>query len=225
LAWGRADPGRALGRFQELSVTWGMGFALNNLALAAYQRNEPKQALALAEESVRLFRSLGVGMSLAETLATLGCIAGATGAVARARAVLSEALALAWAKGPRVVVAVDLEEAAALAAAQGRAQRAARLYGAAAALRAAMGAPLPPYLRAAHDRTVAAVRAALGDAFAAAWAAGEALPLEQAIDEALAAIRLPGKGDQLRTTDRSGAAGLDRPTSIPRADASHDKAR
>jgi hypothetical protein len=124
-----------------------------------------------------------------------------------------------------VVVAAALEEAAALAATLGRAQRAARLYGAAAALRAAKGVPLPPYLRAAHDGTVTGVRAALGDAFAAAWAAGKALPLEQAVAEALEAIRLPANGNRLRNTDGSGAAGLDRPNSISRVDASHDKAR
>jgi hypothetical protein len=66
-------------------------------------------------------------------------------------------------------------------------ERAARLFGAAEALHEAIGKPLPPFLRADYDRDVAAVHAQLDDAtFDAAWAAGQALSLEQAIAEALA---------------------------------------
>jgi len=64
-------------------------------------------------------------------------------------------------------------------------ERAARLFGAAAALRNVIGAPLSPISRITYDRTVAATREALGKiTFAAAWAAGQALPLEQAVVEA-----------------------------------------
>jgi hypothetical protein len=46
---------------------------------------------------------------------------------------------------------------------------------------------MPPADRAEHDRSVTAVRAALGqEAFAAAWAAGRAMTLEDAIRDALA---------------------------------------
>jgi hypothetical protein len=75
-----------------------------------------------------------------------------------------------------------LEGFAHVAGAEGDAERAARLFGAAEALREALGAPLPPVERAHYDRSVAATRAALGEeAFAAAWAEGRALSLEQAI--------------------------------------------
>jgi hypothetical protein len=66
--------------------------------------------------------------------------------------------------------------------------RAARLLGAAQALCDALGSPLMPIEQALYERTVAAARASLGTAaFAAAWAEGRALPLEQAIAAALAA--------------------------------------
>jgi hypothetical protein len=72
--------------------------------------------------------------------------------------------------------------------ARGQVERAAWLYGAAAGLRTALGAPLLPAERALHKRAVADARAALGDdAFAAAWERGQALSLEQAIAEAIAA--------------------------------------
>jgi hypothetical protein len=62
-----------------------------------------------------------------------------------------------------------------------------RLLGAAEALREAGGRELEPADRVKHDRYVARAKADLGAAaFAAAWAAGRALPLEQAITEARA---------------------------------------
>ena len=65
--------------------------------------------------------------------------------------------------------------------------RAARLFGAAEGLRQAMGALLPPVHRAEHDRSVAAVRTALGEgAFAAAWAEGRAMSLDEVVALVLA---------------------------------------
>ena len=50
-----------------------------------------------------------------------------------------------------------------------------------------MGAPLPPGECAEHDRSVAAVRTALGaEAFAADWAKGRAISLDEAVAFALA---------------------------------------
>jgi hypothetical protein len=49
-----------------------------------------------------------------------------------------------------------------------------------------MGWPLPPAKRAEHDRTVAAAREALGEeAYAAAWARGHELSLEEVIKDTL----------------------------------------
>jgi hypothetical protein len=85
------------------------------------------------------------------------------------------------------------------AAHQGRSsllERAVGLFGEAAALRARLGAaasrswpiPLTPTTRDEHERQVAAAHAALGEeAFEAAWAKGQQLPLEQAIAEAVTA--------------------------------------
>jgi hypothetical protein len=61
------------------------------------------------------------------------------------------------------------------------------MFGAAEALRTVLGAPLPPSERAAYEHDVAAARDQLDDAtFRAMWAEGRALPLHQAIAEALA---------------------------------------
>ncbi len=82
------------------------------------------------------------------------------------------------------------------AAASTAPERAARLFGSSAALRATVEPAtldqfdmIYPLMgnRAANDLALVTVRAALGDAvFDAAWAAGQALTLEQAVEEALA---------------------------------------
>jgi hypothetical protein len=72
--------------------------------------------------------------------------------------------------------------------AQGRPERAARLLGATAAALITVGAapqPLPPRMRAEREQVAARAREALGEAtYQAAFAAGEALSLEEALTEA-----------------------------------------
>ena len=64
--------------------------------------------------------------------------------------------------------------------------RAARLFGAAEALRESVCVPLPRVHCADYERDVAAARTQLDEAtFAVAWAAGQAMTLEQAIAYAL----------------------------------------
>jgi hypothetical protein len=126
----------------------------------------------------------------------------------RARALWSESLAIHQDLGNQQRIADCLEGFASLAAqpdptepgqrtggsrgsresgeARNRALRAARLFGAAALLRAADNAPLAARHQAEYERHLAAARALLDpDSFAAAWAEGQAMALDQAIAEAL----------------------------------------
>ena len=65
-------------------------------------------------------------------------------------------------------------------------QRAARLWGAAEHLRVGLGCRPAPAARHTYEWLLAQTRAQLGEGgFAAAWATGAALSLEQAIAEAL----------------------------------------
>jgi hypothetical protein len=105
----------------------------------------------------------------------------------RARSHCVDSINLYRELGDRRNVATLLGQLASQAGRRGQGSRAARLWGAAAALREAIGAPLSPAQRESHERAVAPVRAACGEAeFAAAWIAGEALTLEQAVAEAIA---------------------------------------
>jgi len=86
--------------------------------------------------------------------------------------------------------------AAALAGAAGMAERAARLLGADEALRQNTGMPVPEEInRAMYERDLAAAHRGLSEvAFAAAWAAGRALPLEDALAEAEAVFAAVAEG-------------------------------
>jgi len=65
------------------------------------------------------------------------------------------------------------------------------LFGASQALRFTLGAPVPPSYAAERERSLAAARGVLGDAdFAAAWNRGQALSLQEAVAEAMAAHRI-----------------------------------
>jgi DNA-binding CsgD family transcriptional regulator len=82
--------------------------------------------------------------------------------------------------GSKLNIAVCLEGMASVLARQGEPARAARLWGAAEALRETMGAPIWPVERAAYERLVTAACANLGKrAFAASWAEGRKMSLEQ----------------------------------------------
>jgi len=101
---------------------------------------------------------------------------------ARASELYKESLDLARRFGFTFDAVISLEGMARVAAVQGRPKRAARLLGASAALRDGMGTPLTPIARADHGHATNAAREALGeDAFAAAWAEGNAMNLEEAI--------------------------------------------
>ena len=86
--------------------------------------------------------------------------------------------------GDKLGIAFNLEGLAGVVAGQGDAARAARLWGAAEAVRAVLGAPQPPADRAKFAPMVEAAQVDPGT-WAAAWAEGRALPVEQAIASAL----------------------------------------
>ncbi|HZS86351.1 MAG TPA: tetratricopeptide repeat protein [Chloroflexota bacterium] len=168
----------------------GIALALNNLAHVVLQQGDHQRAAALCEESLALARELGESRSIAAALTHLADIARDQGSDEQAAAMYAEGLPLLRSIGDHHGVAICLEGVAAAHGALGRQERAARLCGAAAALRDATGAPLPSVDRASFDRTLSAARAALGTAaFEAAWAAGQALSPDQAIDEATALSR------------------------------------
>ncbi len=149
------------------------------LALGDLARSHAVYAEALARQQ-RLGDTRGAALSRQG----LGLVALAQGDLAAAERHLHEGLAESWQSASQRELAAYIDHIAALLAAQGQAARAARLVGATAAFRERSGTPLTPFEQPAYQRTLAAARAALGDAaFDTAWAAGRATPLEQVVGE------------------------------------------
>ena len=177
---------QALALARELEYTFGIAYALSTLADVFRAQGDPGRAATLLEESLILFRRLGHAWGIVHTLASLGSVACETGHDTRASRLYEESLELGRRAGLKPDILPCLEGLARVATTQGRMEQVARLCGATAVLREEMGIPLPPADRAEHDRVVATTRAVLGeDAFAAAWARGQALSLEGAIAEAV----------------------------------------
>ena len=150
------------------------------------------RAMALHEEALALWRARGDPWGISIALISLGRIARNQGEIARAAAIYEEAVALYTEHGDRMKLGECVEGFAHLAAARGTPERAARLFGAAEALYEATGTRSAPYDAASFERAVAGARAMLGKvAFAAAWAAGRALTMEQAVAEATADLPSP----------------------------------
>jgi predicted ATPase/transcriptional regulator with XRE-family HTH domain len=182
----RAYMTEGLAIFREIGDQVGIARALNNLGLAAYYQADYSFARACYEESLAIKRTLGNKLGLPPTLHNLGSIALYQGDYALAYGYVTEAVSLSCELGNKEGIANGLEIAGGLALVQGQPVRAARLLAAAAELRVAIGMPLVPIDRIEHDRTTAAVRAALGDvAFDQAWTAGRQMTQEQAVSYAL----------------------------------------
>jgi len=119
----------------------------------------------------------------AEALITLGRILSARDDDAAAYRALTEALRLAQAVGPRLMVAAALEGLASVVVAQGHAELAVRLLSAAAALRVQMGASVRPADQAMLDHALATAHSMIGaDVFAAVWAEAQTLRVEQILN-------------------------------------------
>jgi DNA-binding CsgD family transcriptional regulator len=139
------------------------------------------------EEALAIFRRERDQFGAASMLGRLGWAHLERGELPRAAARLAESLDLSWAGGYRAQLIWCFSFVARLAARRGRPEAAARLFGAETALRAVVGEPVAEGERAGYEAGVAQAWAALpAEAFAADWAAGEALPLAEAVAEARA---------------------------------------
>jgi predicted ATPase/DNA-binding CsgD family transcriptional regulator len=197
----RGEFARAAAALEEALVltrkagdTWLEGLVLINLGQVAVDRGDPMRAEARYREGLDRCRAVGDRMAAPLGLSALAYLARARGEAARAGALWVESLAMYRETGHLVGVVGSLEGLASLSRAGRRPERAARLFGAATALHEAVGGAIPfPWSDPANfAEEVDALRIALGEArFATAWAAGRALPLEEAIAEANAVVSGP----------------------------------
>jgi predicted ATPase/class 3 adenylate cyclase len=187
-----------LALFREVGHSWGIALALRHLGYIAYIRGDLAQATAQYQEALALLQDLGDKANSAVMLADLSQIASQQGDHARATALMLESLKLDQDLGDTEAMGWCVAELARLATTCFPPELAARFFGAAQALLAARGIQLGPSERADWERCVAAVQAQLDQAaFAAAWGAGRAMSLEQAMaggpEGSAAASSLPAR--------------------------------
>jgi predicted ATPase/DNA-binding SARP family transcriptional activator/class 3 adenylate cyclase len=177
---------------KELGNKGGISHGLYNLGDVALCQGDERAAEALYDESLALARELKDAWGIAAALNSLGDVARRHGEYDRARGLHTESLVIQRALGDKSGMAGNLEGLGGVARAQEQPARGAQLLGAAEAVREAIGAPLAGQARREWEQEVAEVRAALGEAaLAAAWAAGRAMSLEDAV---ALALEEPGPG-------------------------------
>jgi predicted ATPase/class 3 adenylate cyclase/two-component SAPR family response regulator len=166
---------------------WLIAASLLLQGRAARVRGDYEAATKLLAESLALLREVGDRWWSAIALINLGAMATARDDYEQAAAFAREGLALCREMADKRGIVWCIHTLAQAAAGQGRSERTVRLLGAADALREASAIYLPLPFRTTCERTLEEARAALGEeAYAAAWAVGRAMPLEQAIVDALA---------------------------------------
>lgn len=159
-----------------------LALALGTQGLIA--RNDRDYALATAahQEALAVQREMRDQHGIAWSLHYLGLVAADLGDYDQALTLEVQSLELRRELDDRGGIAGCLEGLARVAGGRGHADRAARLLAAAGALRQVINAPLAPYERQGYEQDVATTRAALGpNAFAAAWAVGQTMSVEEAI--------------------------------------------
>jgi non-specific serine/threonine protein kinase len=193
LARARACYEEGLASGRALNDQYVIANTLGNLSSLALAAGDLEQAAARNEEVLVVSRHLTYQIEVARSLDRQALIAWRRGDLLRVSALAREALVLAVSRaaGDMRFHGDSLEVCAIISASQGQAERTARLLGAAAVFREQIGMRRRTDVLTAADveAAVAPARAALGEAaWAAAFAAGRALTLEEAIAEALDAV-------------------------------------
>jgi predicted ATPase/DNA-binding XRE family transcriptional regulator len=175
----------ALTTYRHLGDRQAIATALLALANAARHQGEREHAVEVYEEALALFRAVDHEQGITSALTRLASMALDGGQTAPACARLAESLGILQQSTDKPSIADALDAASCAASALGRWEDAAQVMGAAAALRREIGGELADD---GQRRLSAEVSAALGEAaFAASYAAGQAMTVERAIATALRA--------------------------------------
>lgn len=164
--------------------TGGAAWALGNVGEVLYHQGDTTAAAAHHEEALTLAGQAGRNDIEALALSDLGNDRCRQGDLAGAAELFRQALVIMRRLGDRRRIAVTLENFAGLAVAAGQGEHAARWLGAADAVRLEIGTPRPEPERRAADQARAVATVRMGAAtFAAAFAAGRTLSLDEVLAE------------------------------------------
>jgi tetratricopeptide (TPR) repeat protein len=168
---------------------FGLAVTLATVGIAAMALEDYGAARDTLNESAALARHAGDNWALSLSLRNLGIVAYRQGDTSEAKSFLRESLGVLHDLREKWFISRCFETMAAIAALGGEYQRAAQLFGAGEILREAVGAVVLPAYRPDYERGLVALRSALGEAdIQAAWAAGRAMTLDDALSYALAEV-------------------------------------
>jgi predicted ATPase/serine/threonine protein kinase len=172
--------------FRKVGDGAGIAWTLNYQGDVAREKSEFAAAHSFCEQSLAAFRQLRDGWGVASALSDLAGLYSDQGNNIEARRLYGESIKTFQELGHKRGIARVLECLASSAAAQSNAEQSLHLAGAAAALRQRLGAPLTPAERPRLEKALEFARRTLGDAAGlTAWMEGWAMPVEQAVEEAL----------------------------------------
>jgi hypothetical protein len=155
---------------------------MQNLATLAHIQGDYSRARSFIEESLTIEREIGDKQSIAESLSKLANLDKDEGRFAEAQARYVECFEISRELGFKVGCATAIAGLSAVAFAQRQFARGARLQAAAVPLRLEANWMPDPKFFESYDNQIRQGRAALGEeAFAAAWAEGEAMNQDEAI--------------------------------------------
>jgi predicted ATPase len=184
--------------FRSIGDGWLLALPLNSLGAIAYRQGNSMKAQAAFEQALPCFQAVEDRRNTTQVLTNLGYVALARGEVDQARAIFTESLTFGREHRDQFNTPACLRGFAALAVAAGEPTRAIRLLAAADELFAATGATKWPAERLGGPVTGESPQGGLcQEAFAAAWAAGRKLSLDQVIDEAIGEVTAAGTGDDV----------------------------
>ena len=192
--------------WRNLGDEWGMAQTLNFLGDLARGAGDSETATARYQESLSLLRRQGMAGTIPSLLHNLAYLALHEDRPLQALRLFHESLLLFRDQGDQRGIAECLAGLACALVARRQPERAARLFGAAEALFEAIDAAIWPVNAADYARGLALARDRMNArTFTAAWAAGRALPLSEALAEALTDAQEdapPGDADALGLTRR-----------------------
>ena len=191
----RVDFSAARPVLEESVVIWrevgdkvGLAEALSQIGSVAHAQKDYERAAVLHGESLNLFRQVGFKGNVADQLIFLGFTLQRQGDNAKAVQFLKEGMLLAKDLRSFADTATSLVGFGGVAGGQNEPRRAARLFGAAESILKSVGLDMSvwPQRMVDYNDWTASARAQLGEeTFAASFAEGQAMSLEQAVRYAL----------------------------------------
>lgn len=180
-----------LEEFRRLSQQIGdkvhLSFAYSGLGEVEVRQGAYDRAIPLLEESLELNRERKDKWGIGTSLGSLGWIALCQRDFKQMRKLLGESLAVRIEVGDQGGIAWCLEKLAQAKYDEGQLENATRIFGHAEDVRVPIRSVIDPADQPGYKRLISDLQSALGpDAFAALWAEGATMPLEEIIKIALA---------------------------------------